>query len=112
LLAAALDSLFRRFCRGLERPLLAMALLSPGLLPGFNLMLDVPALALALAAVALFLSACDRGSPGRAALAGLLARPGGRAQGAGRGSPSTPGWSRRPPSCWRPRRGAGRPWGC
>src|SRR5262249_36298561 len=54
-LVFALHTLARRFARGLERPLVAMAVLSPALLPSFNLMLDVPALALSLGAVALFL---------------------------------------------------------
>src|SRR5262245_44116129 len=58
-LAASLQSLLARFAAGLEAPLLWMALLSPAVLPFFNLMLDVPSLALALSALALFLGACD-----------------------------------------------------
>src|SRR5205085_4384608 len=62
----ALHALFRRFCRGLERPLVVLTVLSPQFLPAFNLMLDVPALALGLSAVALFLRALDRRSLGLA----------------------------------------------
>jgi hypothetical protein len=42
-------------------------------LPSFNLMLDVPALALSLASISLFMSACDGGRWGRVVIAGLLA---------------------------------------
>lgn len=73
LLTGALHALFRRFCRGLEWPLTWLTVLSPAVLPGLNLMLDVPALALALAAVAVFLRAGDRDSAALAVLAGLLA---------------------------------------
>jgi hypothetical protein len=73
LLVAALARLFHRFARGLERPLLVLTVLSPALLPSFNLMLDVPALALGLFALAVFFEACGRGSLTRAAAAGLLA---------------------------------------
>jgi hypothetical protein len=73
LLVWALDGLFRRFAPGLEAPLLVLAVLSPALLPSLNFMLDVPALALTLAAVHLFLAACDTDSFGRAAAAGLVA---------------------------------------
>ena len=47
--------------------------LGPALLPSLNLMLDVPALALSLTAVCLFLRACDRDAIGQAVLAGLVA---------------------------------------
>jgi hypothetical protein len=73
LFAFAFAALCRRFCAGLELPLLALTLFSPAFLPCLNLMLDVPALALGLAALHLFLTACERASPARAALAGLLA---------------------------------------
>lgn len=73
LFSGSLYDLFRRFCPRLEVPLVWMTVLSPAFLPGFNLMLDVPALALALAATALFLRACDRDSFATAALAGLVA---------------------------------------
>jgi hypothetical protein len=69
LLVFALYALCRRFARGLELPLVSLTVLSPALLPSWNLMLDLPALALGLGAVTLFL----RGSwPGTVA-AGLLA---------------------------------------
>jgi hypothetical protein len=73
ILAVALYRLYQRFARGLERPLVVMTLLSPAILPSVNLMLDVPALALALAAVALFFAACERPHPWAAVGAGLLA---------------------------------------
>lgn len=73
LLVGALAALLRRFARGLEEPLLVLAALSPAFLPGFNLMLDLPALGLSLTAVVLFLGACDRGSVRGAVLAGLVA---------------------------------------
>lgn len=72
-LVAALWALARRFAPGLERPLILLAVLSPTIVPGFNLMTDVPCLALGLAALALFVSACDRRPWGRAALAGVVA---------------------------------------
>jgi hypothetical protein len=72
----ALHALLRRFARGLEAPLLWLTVLSPAILPGLNLMPDVPALAFSLGAVAVFLRAVD-GQGGRsygwAWLAGLLA---------------------------------------
>ncbi len=69
----ALHDLFVRFARGLEVPLTWLTVLSPAFLPGFNLMLDVPALALSLAAVALFFRAVVRDGIGLATLAGLVA---------------------------------------
>jgi hypothetical protein len=73
LLTFALYALLRRFARGLELPLTWLLVLSPAFLPSFNLMLDVPALALSLAALAVFCRACDRDSLPLAAAAGLLA---------------------------------------
>lgn len=75
LFAFSLDALFRRFCRGLDRPLLALTILSPAILPGLNLMPDLPALSLSLSAVTIFLHALDRSGGARigwALLAGLL----------------------------------------
>ncbi|MBI1916995.1 MAG: glycosyltransferase family 39 protein [Planctomycetes bacterium] len=72
-LAWALHALARRFAGRLALPLTALTVLSPAFLPSLNLMLDVPAQALSLAALALFLSAADRSSLPRAALAGLVA---------------------------------------
>jgi hypothetical protein len=71
-LTAALAGLLRRFASGLEVPLLWLAVLSPPLLPNFNLMLDVPALALGLGALELFIRACDRNRHDFALVAGLL----------------------------------------
>jgi hypothetical protein len=73
LLVWSLGALFRRFAGGLETPLVWLTVLSPTFLPSLNLMLDVPALALSLGALAVFLRACDRGSLSLAALAGLVA---------------------------------------
>ncbi len=73
LLVFALHRLLRLYARGLEMPLLWMTVLSPTLLPSFNLMLDVPALALGLGALAVFSRAAARRSWSRALLAGLLA---------------------------------------
>jgi hypothetical protein len=73
ILVLSLDALLRRFAGGLQRPLLAMIVLGPLVLTSFALMLDIPALALLLAAVAIFLSAVERKSLGRALLAGLVA---------------------------------------
>ena len=73
LLAGSVHRLLRRFAPGLEAPLTATIVLSPALLPGFNLMQDVPAIALGLAAVAVYLCASDRKSVALAALAGALA---------------------------------------
>ncbi len=59
--------------RGKTSPwLIAAFLMSPVVLPGINLMLDVPALALALAALAMFTNSLDRTSTRQALLAGLL----------------------------------------
>jgi hypothetical protein len=73
LLCFALHGLFRRFARRHAVLFVALVVLSPAFLPSFNLMLDVPALGLALAGLALFLRAADRGSFAGAAWAGLVA---------------------------------------
>ncbi|AWM38341.1 hypothetical protein GobsT_35300 [Gemmata obscuriglobus] len=72
LLAWALNTLLVRFARGIEGVALPVLMLSPAVLPSLNLMLDVPALALALASVELFIRAAGRGL-GLAALAGCVA---------------------------------------
>ncbi|MDY3553126.1 hypothetical protein R5W24_002218 [Gemmata sp. JC717] len=72
LLAWALNALLVRFARGMEGVALPVLMLSPAVLPALNLMLDVPALALALVSVELFIRAAGRG-PGLAALAGCVA---------------------------------------
>ncbi len=68
----AADYLLRRFASGAERLGMAMLALSPAVLPLFNFMLDVPAVALGLAAVAAFVQGCDRRRIGWVVLAGLL----------------------------------------
>jgi len=73
LLVFSLHRILRRFARGVETPLLWMTILSPAMLPSFNLMLDVPALALSVGALSVFITACDRGSWRQVILAGLLA---------------------------------------
>ena len=71
ILTTSLQAIFRRFAHGLETILLWLTAFSPALLPGINLMLDVPALALNLGSLALFFRAIDRGSTSLAILAGL-----------------------------------------
>ncbi len=73
LLAWAVRDLLRRFARGTEAVALPLVVLSPAVLPMVNLMLDVPAAALALAALAAFARAADARSWKLAAGAGLLA---------------------------------------
>ncbi|HVS40406.1 MAG TPA: hypothetical protein VMS17_32915, partial [Gemmataceae bacterium] len=73
LLVFALHGLLRRFAAGVELPLTVMTVIGPAPLPSLNLMLDIPALALSLTAIRVFLGACDRDSFGLAVLAGLVA---------------------------------------
>jgi hypothetical protein len=73
LFISSLYSLFRRFAHGLEMPLVWLTVLSPTFWPSLNLMLDIPALALSLFALNLFMRACDRNALGLAALSGLIA---------------------------------------
>jgi len=73
LLAVSLYHLLAHLARGVEQPLLWLMVLSPAVVPSFNLMLDVPALSLSLASLSLFISACRGGRWGWAASAGLLA---------------------------------------
>jgi hypothetical protein len=70
---AALHGLGRRLAPGTEIALLWMTVLSPVFLPGLNLMVDIPALALALAAILLFLHAGANASSLAAVGAGILA---------------------------------------
>jgi hypothetical protein len=71
LTAWAVVRLARRFdCSPV--PLLVVWMLGPGYLPGQNAMLDVPVIALGLAATALWIDAVDAGRTGRVVLAGLL----------------------------------------
>jgi len=75
LFTASLAALFRRFSPGFEKPLLAVTILSPAFLPSLNVMIDIPAVALNLAAVVVFLKALDgeRRRWGMLLLAGVLA---------------------------------------
>jgi len=73
LLVFALHALGRRFARGLELPFVCFVALSGTVLPCVNLMLDIPALALGLLGVLLFLRACDSNSPAAALAAGVIA---------------------------------------
>src|SRR5262249_31741442 len=72
-LVYSLHSLFRRFARRHALPLLWMTVLSPALLPGFNLMSDIPALSLSLFALTVFFRADDRDSLALGIAAGLIA---------------------------------------
>lgn len=68
--------LLRRVARGMETPLLWMTVLAPAILPGLNLMPDIPELAFALAALVVFLHAVEvqgKSAWAWAGLAGLLA---------------------------------------
>ncbi|MBA4064646.1 MAG: hypothetical protein C0501_13220 [Isosphaera sp.] len=65
--------LLRRFAGATGTRLLPLVVLSPAVLPLVNLMLDVPAVGLGLAAVVVFARAADRGSWRLAAAAGVLA---------------------------------------
>jgi hypothetical protein len=71
-LCVSVRSLFRRFAPGSSGVGTAVFVLSPAVLPLFNFMLDVPALALGTAAVAVFAAGCDRERLSLAAAAGVL----------------------------------------
>jgi len=71
LFAWSTTTLLRRFAR--ETALLPVILISPAVLPAVNLMLDIPALGLGLAAVALFIRAADGGLWRPALGSGVLA---------------------------------------
>jgi hypothetical protein len=58
-MAFSLHAILRRFARGLETPLTLLTMLSPACLPSWNLMLDLPALALGLLALNLFFRGVD-----------------------------------------------------
>jgi hypothetical protein len=73
LFAWSLHDLARRFARGLEWPLVTLTLFSPAFLPSLNYMQDVPALALGLAALAVYLRGEEQGSWALVLGAGLLA---------------------------------------
>ena len=62
LLCGAVAALLARFGSGAERPLFLVFVCSPAVLPLFNFMLDIPALSLGAAAVAMFVGGTDRKS--------------------------------------------------
>jgi 4-amino-4-deoxy-L-arabinose transferase-like glycosyltransferase len=72
LLVGALFALLRRFTGPAALALTWMTGLGPALLPSTNLMLDVPALALSLSAIALHLHATERRSLAGALVAGVV----------------------------------------
>ncbi len=73
LFVVSLANLLRRFAPSSAMPLLLMTVLSPVFLPSLNLMIDIPALALSLTSIVLFIRACDRRSAWEATFAGLVA---------------------------------------
>jgi hypothetical protein len=73
LFVASLAALLRRFAPSVATPLLVLLVLSPVFLPSLNLMMDIPALALSLAALVWFFRACDRTSLSLALAAGATA---------------------------------------
>jgi hypothetical protein len=73
LLAVSCYDLLRRFAPAAEMPFIAFVLFSPVVLPSLNLMLDIPALALSLAALAILSRACDSRSAWLSLPAGFLA---------------------------------------
>ena len=70
LLCASMCALLRRFAGGAERP--GLILFAAAIVPLFNFMLDLPALAIGTAAVAVFLCANDRKIWPAAVLVGVL----------------------------------------
>jgi hypothetical protein len=72
LLSWSLAFLAARFAPSLAVPLIWLGVLSPTLLPGFNLMLEVPVLALGLASVAAAICSVEKNSIRAAALSGIL----------------------------------------
>jgi hypothetical protein len=71
LFAISLGALLRRFAFNVWKPLLFMVAFSPVVVPGINLAMDLPALALSLLSLALFVWAIDHDSAALAGLAGL-----------------------------------------
>ncbi len=72
-LCFAVRFLLKRFGRGNSSGALILFVLGPAVLPLFNFMLDVPALALGASAIALGIRGIDRRSWSQIALAGVLA---------------------------------------
>jgi hypothetical protein len=73
LFVVALHAIFQRFATPNELPLTCMTVFSPVFLPSLNYMLDVPAMALGLASLAVYFRAMESRDWWLAALAGLLA---------------------------------------
>ena len=73
ILTLSVSYLGRMAAPGQERWILCLVLFSPALLPAFNLMLDVPALALAVGAVSLFWKSIEGNRPGLMLAAGFAA---------------------------------------
>ena len=73
LLVFGLHALGRRFARGMELPFVFFLVVSPAVLPCLNLMLDIPALAVGLLALMLFLRACETRSLPLTLAAGIVA---------------------------------------
>lgn len=73
LFACAWYALLRRFARSAATPILLLTLASPVLIPNWNFMLDIPAAAFSLTAIALFFRALERNRLALALLAGLVA---------------------------------------
>lgn len=71
-LSAAVAFLGARLAPSLQIPLLWLAVLSPTILPGFNLMLDVPVLALGLSALVVAIASIACNSYSLAVISGLL----------------------------------------
>jgi hypothetical protein len=61
LFTSAVASLFRRFTPNVADPLVWFTVLSPGMLPSFNFMLEIPVLGLSLTALALTIKSCEGG---------------------------------------------------
>lgn len=72
LLTWSVSGLLRRFAKGTERVALPLIVLSPAILPTVNFMLDIPALALGVAALHVFAIATERRSISLALVAGML----------------------------------------
>lgn len=73
ILVAGARSLATRFAPGHEVAVACLVVLAPAVAPALNLMLDVPALALGVGALALFARAADGGDLRLALLAGVVA---------------------------------------
>ena len=71
LFAWSVSRLLRRFAGGVEATALPLIVLSPAVLPTVNLMLDIPATALGLAAIVGLIEAVDRRSGSLAVLSGI-----------------------------------------